>query len=374
MHVAIDARELLGHATGVGRYLRGLLEAWTREPRAQHHRLSLIVPRAVTPWPWLGRDGAAWHLVAAAGSGTSAWEQWTLPWALRRLAPDLLFAPAYSSPLVTSCPVVLALHDLSFVAHPEWFRWREGLKRRWLARAAARRAAAIVTISEFSRQEIVARLGLPANRIVLAPPGGEDSAPQPPAAPGRRTGRGPHVLYVGSIFNRRHLPALIEAFSRVLPRWPDARLSIVGENRTHPHQPLEALVERLGLDRAVAIHSYVAQAGLDAAFATADVFVFVSEYEGFGIPPLEAVGRGVPVIIGDTAVSHEVFGSGATYVTPGDVDALARALADLIAQPDRAARELDAARAYTARYRWDDSAMRVLACFERAASGRGPRQ
>src|SRR5919108_4618288 len=139
MRIAVDARELAGQPTGVGRYLSEILREWGAMPAAQAHDRILCAP-----------DG---------GSGI-LWEQKTLPRLAREADADVLFCPGYSGPLFDSTPLVVAVHDVSFAAHPEWFRWREGLRRRFVTRQAAQRAARVITISEFSRHEIAEHLGV----------------------------------------------------------------------------------------------------------------------------------------------------------------------------------------------------------------------
>ena len=167
MRIGVDARELTGRPTGVGRYLAEVLGAWAAAGSgvAGRHEFVLYGP---APLP----DGLAARIEALrpavrvlAGNGGTVWEQRTLPAAASRDALDVFFAPAYTAPLRLPCPVGLAVHDLSFCAHPEWFGWREGLRRRVLTRLAARRAAVVLTDTHFSKGEIQAHLGLPANRI-----------------------------------------------------------------------------------------------------------------------------------------------------------------------------------------------------------------
>ena len=204
MRIGIDARELGGRATGVGRYLGGLLREWSIEGRARDHEFVLYAPEPIA----LPLDARRFRTRTVPGSGGTWWEQAPLPRAARADRLDVWFAPAYTAPLRLDTPIVVAIHDLSFVAHPEWFRLREGARRRWLTGQSARRAAAAVTISQFSRNELIERLGIDAAKIHVVPPGigagswglGAGSSPKPQAS------RPYKVLFVGSIFNRRHVP------------------------------------------------------------------------------------------------------------------------------------------------------------------------
>src|SRR5262249_14704878 len=124
----------------------------------------------------------------------------------------------------------VVIYDVSFAAHPEWFRFREGARLRWLSRTAAGQACAVITISEFSRREIAEHLNVPAARIHVIPPG------VPLRNTRARSRQEPKILFVGSIFNRRHVPDLIGAVSPLLRLHPDASLDIVGDNRSYPRE------------------------------------------------------------------------------------------------------------------------------------------
>src|SRR5262249_23431788 len=153
----------------------------------------------------------------------------------------LFFSPAYSMPLRPAVPTVVAIHDVSFLAHPEWFRTREGVRRRWLARESAKRARAIITISEFSRREIVERLNVSESRVHVIPPGVSSPLRSMRGASAGME-KAERVLFVGSVFNRRRVPELIRSFAMVARRRPMATLDLVGDNRTYPSQDLSSTI------------------------------------------------------------------------------------------------------------------------------------
>ena len=158
-----------------------------------------------------------------------------------RERPDVLFAPGYTAPLTVAAPMVLTVHDVSFFAHPEWFSFREGTRRRMLTAWSARRARRVITDSQFSKSEISRHIGIDA----VAGQGHSAwhrSNGHAGAGSRTRTAANRSCCYVGSIFARRRVDRLIEAFDLVAERVPDARLEIVGENRTRrPRLDLEAL-------------------------------------------------------------------------------------------------------------------------------------
>ncbi|HEU4786612.1 MAG TPA: glycosyltransferase, partial [Gemmatimonadaceae bacterium] len=234
MKIAVDARELAGQPTGVGRYLGELLERWLARSDERTRDIVLYAHEPLTSGP-----ATATPHVIIPGSGGTAWEQWTLRRALARSGAAVFFAPAYTAPLAITIPVVLTIHDISFERHPQWFpiptRWR----RRVLTRLSARRARHVLTVSEFSAIEIQNAYGIARSRISVIPHGVKSRAPGDDDEP-----REPLILFVGSIFNRRRVPDLITALRYVRRGVPNARLVIVGANRTYPHQDLAADARR----------------------------------------------------------------------------------------------------------------------------------
>ncbi|MEO7270779.1 MAG: glycosyltransferase family 1 protein [Vicinamibacterales bacterium] len=359
LRIGVDARELLGDSTGVGRYLAELLRRWAGRPDADRRHFILYAPEPLT----LALPAHAVTVrVIGEGRGTW-WEQTHLRRAVRTDRLDLFFAPAYTAPLGLGLPLALTIHDISFIAHPEWFRAGEGLRRRWLTRRGASLASVIFTDSQFSRSEIETHLRVDPGRIQVIPPG--SPAPRPETE--TRGPREPLVLFVGSLFNRRRLPDLIAAFAVATRRRPDARLVIVGDNRTWPRQDLAAVAAAHAVTTRTDFRSYIPEAELASLYARASVFAFFSEYEGFGLTPLEAMAAGVVPVVLDTAVAREVYGDAAIYVAHGDIDGAARVIEQLLTEPAVGARVLERAPALLGRYSWADAATRTLAHLERIA-------
>ena len=360
MRVAVDVRELCGRPTGVGRYLRGLLEAWSRNAAAQRHQWALYAhARATLPDRW---DE---HLRVVEGSGGTLWEQRSLPAALRRHRPDVLFAPGYTAPLTVAAPVVLTVHDVSFFAHPEWFSFREGTRRRLLTAWSARRARRVITDSVFSQSEIARHIGIERSRVTVIPLGIDQHHPAAPEA-----GREPLVLFVGSIFERRRVDRLIDAFDEVAEQVPQARLEIVGENRTRKLD-LDAIRQRRKHATRIHLRSYVDDQTLASLYQRASVLAFLSEYEGFGFTPLEALAAGVTPVLLDTPIARETCGAAARYVDPEAPNgAIAAAIIQLLTDPAARTQILQSASAVLPRYDWEMTAADTLKVIEEAAIGR----
>jgi glycosyltransferase involved in cell wall biosynthesis len=368
MRIAIDAREMFGQPTGVGRYLSQLLQSWNDMPAASGHEFVLCSPHLRQSYggqqdlPNLRLE----HRYLPRFRGTF-WEQLSLP----RLVSDanVLFAPAYSGPIAGRVPMVLSIHDVSFAAHPEWFAWREGLRRRLLTRASARKAARIITVSGFSKREIVRRLGIYPDKVEVIYSGVHQVIPANPK-PARPAGPDSHplILYVGSIFNRRHVPELIQGFALFARQHPDARLTIVGDNRTMPRIDLSGLIAASGVAPRIRVREYISDEELASLYADASAFAFLSDYEGFGFTPLEALAVGVPPVVLDTEVAREVYGPSAVYVAEPRPQLIADALGSVLTDLTERQRILTAAPGVLARYSWRECAHRTLQVLLACAS------
>ncbi len=226
-------------------------------------------------------------------------------------------------------------------------------------------ASVIFTDSEFSRSEIASRLGVHAARLVVIPPGVPGTVTF--TEQDRSTSREPLVLFVGTRLNRRNLPELIAAFARATESRPEARLVIVGGDRTWPHQDLNQTASAYGVGQKMVLSSYLSHDALRDLYARASVFAFLSEYEGFGLTPLEALTAGVPIVVLDTPIAREVYGDAAEYVGVGDIDATATAIRRFLDSPSTAREQLSRAPAVLARYSWDRAADSTLQHLERIA-------
>ncbi|MFO7301270.1 MAG: glycosyltransferase family 1 protein [Acidobacteriota bacterium] len=358
LRIGVDGRELTGQATGVGRYIRGVLRAWTEMPI--RHRVLVFVPELPQSELMAELGSSIEWITTGAGARPITWEQWHLPKAAAAAGVDVFFAGAYTAPLRLHCPFVLVVHDVSYFAHPEWFAPRERWRRQVLTRYSVRRAARVLTVSAFSASELQRYLGVPADRIALAPGGAPAAQPSAPA------GSEPVVLYVGSLFNRRLIPELLGGFAEATRTIPTARLVMVGDNRTYPRiDPLQ-VAQSLGVTGRVAWHTWVSDVELDRLYTSARVFAFLSTYEGFALTPLEAIARGVPPVLLDTPVAREIY-DGAALLVPPDPPAIGKAICTLLS--DGPVRDAVVARGaeLLSRYTWTATAVTILDELERAA-------
>jgi glycosyltransferase involved in cell wall biosynthesis len=364
--VGIDGRELQGRPTGTGRYLRSLLRHWRETP----DRFVVYVNGPAPAEPLLSHSRV--HVRALGGAPVRGllWQERRLPAAARGDEVDVFFSPAYTCPLSLDRPRVTAVHDLSFFSLPQDFMLLDGARRRFLVSRSIAASRLVLACSSFTSREIASRFPSSADRVVLVPLGADDDLPVPPPreqARARLGVGGPLVLTVGAILNRRRLPELLRAFARVRRVLPSALLDVVGENRTHPRLALEALARSHGLEGSVRFSGFVDENGLADRYAAADVAVFLSDYEGFGLPAVESAVRGIPVVASREPSLGEVLGDAALLVDPRDesaiADALLRVLEDGSVRSDLRAR----GRSLASRYSWAETAARTRDVLHRAA-------
>ena len=344
--------------TGVGRYLRNLLRHWV----AGSDRLHLYFNGEAPADPVLDHPTIVKRPLGPGGARGISWQERLVPPAAGADSVEVFFAPAYVCPLRLRTPRVTTVHDLSFFALPRDFTMRDGLRRRLLVAASVRASRSVLAVSDFTRREILARFPEAEARTVAIPLGADDRlAPAPPREEARaRLGvTGPLVLAVGAIFNRRCLPDLVRATARLRQRWPDLTLDVVGEDRTHPPLDVPGLVRALGLKRNIRLSGFVGEASLAMRYAAADVAVVISEYEGFGLPALEAMVRGVPVVTSTAPALGELFADAAVLVDPHDAPGIAAAIDRVLSEPGLRALLQERGRTLASRYSWADTARRT---------------
>ena len=361
MRIGVDARELTGRATGVGRYLAGLLAEWSTAESTRNHDFVLYAAQPLA----IELDTRKFIPRIVEGAGGTWWEQMSVPPAAHADHLDVWFAPGYTSPLRLRVPTVVTVHDISFVVHPEWFTIREGARRRWVCRHSADAARAIVAVSEFTKRELIEWLNVPAGKIHVIPSRIVPASMRRP--PPRERSNDLRVLYVGSIFNRRRVVDLIRAFAPIARVHSEASLDIVGDDRTFPREDLRRAIAAEGVGNQIQWHEYVDDTQLQALYANARAFAFLSEYEGLGLTPLEALAAGVPVLLADTPVAHESCGDAALYVPIGDLRATTERLEQLLFDPSIRDRLLRAAPAVLGRFDARKGARATLAVIEAAA-------
>jgi len=352
-----------GHETGNETYVRGLVDGFSELDGG----FELFVYHVGSGWTATARNS---HFRRLAGG--SAWIRLAADLPMRTVRDGLdVLHTTYTIPLWARCPTVVTVHDISFAFHPEWFSARD---LRVLSRSvpwSIRRAARVITVSETSRAQIIERYGVAPQKIVCVP-----CAPGPAAAPldddaardlvskrGLNLDR-PYVLAVGNLQPRKNLERLVEAVVNLVSAGVDVELVVVGP--THYRAADVFAAARKAEDR-VRFTGYLSDRELAAFYRCAAVFAFPSLFEGFGIPPLEAMAHQVPVACSNTGALVEVCGDAAEYFDPYDVEAITAALHTVLTDSGRRAELIRAGQARLREFTWRRSAEMTLAVYREAA-------
>lgn len=353
MNIAIDGYEAnITSRVGIGRFAYEVINRLYAQ-KAQHH-FHVYIPSK--PLPHMPKETTNWtyHVV---------WPKkfWTfigLPYAIIRDRPDVVFSPTHYIPRWVRFPRIMAIMDVSYLKFPELFRSQDLHKLvNWTA-YSVRHAAKIVTISDFSKDAIIEAYGVPKNRVVVAHPGlsmGQKTINIKP-----RNTR--YILSVGTLQPRKNFSRLIEAFSRLADK--DIRLVIVGKKGWLFDEILEA-PKRFGVSDRVQFLDFVPDEDLPSLYKNAACFALPSLYEGFGLPVLEAMALGVPVVVSNTSSLPEIAGDAGIYVNPEDSEDIAKGLGIALKenQVDRITKGKVRAKMFT----WDNAADQVMKVLEEVA-------
>jgi glycosyltransferase involved in cell wall biosynthesis len=384
VRVAINGWFLGQPGTGSGQYLRGLLSALAGE--APDKEWLLVIPRSRVELRSIPLSVKVRTLSSRLWNGDMGkvlFEQVAFPWVCRRLGADVAHVPYWGSPLRASLPVVVTVHDLIPLLLPGY---RGGpLVRLYtrLASASARRAALVLTDSLASRNDIVVHLGVPAERVrsvYLAAgarfrpsPGPEDDEIHARFGLPRR-----YLLYLAGHDLRKNVSGLIEAFALVASADDDVTLAIGGElpapatrswlRGTSPLVDPRPLIERLGLQGRVRLLGYVADEDKPGLYRGAACAAFVSRYEGFGLPVLEALGCGTPLVASNASSLPELVGDAGFAVDPDDTKAIAGAILSCLVDEGLAMDLRRRGPIQAARFTWARTARQTLDAYRAAAS------
>jgi glycosyltransferase involved in cell wall biosynthesis len=296
------------------------------------------------------------------------WEQVVQPWAARRADLDLLHCPAFVGPVAGTVPFVVTVHDLSFLLFPEGFRGGNRTYLRLMTGWSVRRARRVIAVSESTRQDLLRLYGLEPDRVDVIP-NGVDAAFQPLPA-GEVTafrvkqGLPEHfLLFVGTLEPRKNVVRLVEAYAR-LPQ-PRCPLLLVG-GKGWFYERVFRRVEELGLTEEVHFAGYVPAEELPWWYNAATALVYPSLYEGFGLPALEAMACGTPVVTSTTSSLPEVVGQAGLLVEPTDVEALTAALQRVLQDAALRVQMRTAGLAQAAHFSWLGTASSTVGSYRRA--------
>jgi glycosyltransferase involved in cell wall biosynthesis len=366
MKIAIDARKLRDY--GIGTYVRNLLRQLSRQDPSTEY----VVLCRDTDAEIMTELGPNFRAVAERAPGYSVREQFTVPLDLHRERAALFHAPHYVLPPLTPCRSVVTIHDCIHLRFPQYLPNRLAYA---YARAslwtATHRAARVITVSEASKRDILRYFHVPESRIDVIYNAIDDRFWEPPSGDQMERVRqryqlnAPFVLYAGNIKPHKNLERLIEAFHllRQAPDLKEVQLLIIGDE-VSKYAMLRRAVHRHQLHKHVRFFGFVSHETLAALYRLADVFVFPSLYEGFGLPPLEAMASGTPVVTSNVSSLPEVVGDAALMIDPYEPQAIADAIRQVLVEPELRATLRVRGLARAREFSWERSIGRVRAIYD----------
>lgn len=351
MRVALETRVLAARGGGVRRYVERLWEELSLRPDIELSELQLQNPLFLTPWL-----------------------QWSVPRQLQKLQPNVVHFTKADVPRKKVAPTVVTIYDVIPLLFPEG----QKTLQRWYWPGALKRAAmfsdAILTISEASKLDIVQRLQVAPEKVTVTPLAAEGVRYPRMKVPDTLT---PYILFVGTLEPRKNVPLLIRAFSRIAKDVPH-KLVIAGR-RDNDYAAVLAARKASGLEGRIEIRDFVSQEELGALYAGADLFVWPSVYEGWGLPPLEALASAVPTIVSDGGSLPEVVGEAGVIVPFTEIDIwkrradlafeekLAEAMRGILADPTKQAELREAGPKQAAQFTWRSVAEKTLEVYKRVS-------
>jgi len=354
---------------GIHRYIQALLE---HLPQVSSHRFSAYVgdPR-VRPEEWPGLEVRKAPFTTTRPPLRILWEQLLQPPTLLRDGADLIHGMAYALPLLCPTASVVTVHDLSFLRFPRAFKRGNRIYLSVATRLAVARADAVIAVSRHTARDLERLLGVPPERIHVVP-NGVDGRFRPLSR--REVERFRHrrglperfILYVGTIEPRKNLETLVRAYAELLRQDPRAAIPlIIAGGRGWYYEGVFALVERLRLETVIRFPGFIDHRELPLWYNAATLFVFPSLYEGFGLPVLEAMACGTPVVASNASSLPEVVGEAGLLVEPCDVEGLAESMRRVLMDTGLREELCARGRARASEYSWHATAMQTTAVYDR---------
>jgi glycosyltransferase involved in cell wall biosynthesis len=369
MRIGIDATALPSQPVGAGNYIIHLIRALARV-NDRHELLVFTHP--------VGREliGVAeserfrWAVISGGNpTRRMLWEQASLPGLVEKNRLDLLHSLHYTRPWRLPCLSVVTFHDMTFFLYPQLHTLPRQVFFPLAIRASARSADALIAVSESTRSDSMRLLGIPAEKI-FATQLGVEPAFHPIRDAGlreeiRQKYRLPDrfILYVGLVEPRKNLPGLLQAYRSAVQKGIEHHLVVVGRFGWRYRQVLEE-IEALGLHEQVHFTGYIPQDDLPIVYNLASLFVYPTLYEGFGLPALEAMACGTPVVTSDVASLPEIVGEAGILVPPGDQQALSQALQTVLADQGLQNRLATKGPERASQFTWERTARQTLQVYQ----------
>jgi glycosyltransferase involved in cell wall biosynthesis len=369
--IGIDAQPLAREKSGVGYYTEQLIRALEMVDGQNEYVLfstndfdppfsdSTRFRKRITPYVW-----------------SYAWMQVGQPFQILKERLDLYHGPNFVAPLAAPCPTLITIHDLSSFIMREKHRWMNNLIQRLLVPSSARRSRAIIAVSEATRNDIMRILGIPAHKIRVIPEGVEGIFEPVTDDESRNHIRcklglpQKYILFVGTLEPRKNIPTLLEAYARLIRSGDTEHRLVLAGGHGWGSDAIPQKMRSLGIEANVKFTGYVAREDMSALYSMADLFVYPSLYEGFGLPPLEAMACGTPTIVSDGSSLSSVVADAGLRVDPLDIAGLAEAMRRVLLDETLRRDLIEKGKKRAKCYSWETTARETLALYQEVVSAR----
>jgi glycosyltransferase involved in cell wall biosynthesis len=347
MNIALDGMPLASPLTGVGHYTAEL---------ARH--LAIVAP------------SDSFTFISPQGLLKRRWWSLGLPLHLLRNSFDLFHGTNYEIPFWSRRPTVLTIHDLSSMLHPGVHKNELTERASWRMPFMAKRASRIITPSNSIKKELCEGFQIPPDKVSVTP-----EAPRPvfkrredPELLRRLGIEGDFILFVGTIEPRKNLRLLVEAFEQMLRNTSLSPKLVIAGGKGWMMDDFGSFIDKKGVTDRVCLTGYLQDEELCALYSTCKVFIYPSLYEGFGLPPLEAMACGAPVITSQTPALMETVGNAARLVDPKNVDDVARAMTEMLSDPTAREHYAELGKSHVKQFSWEQTALKTLEVYREVLS------
>jgi glycosyltransferase involved in cell wall biosynthesis len=365
MLVAYDARPLSKNKTGIGQYTKYLLDyIVTIDPAVDIILCSNkeIYYKKKQRIRFIENDGFMWR------KNSNLWFQSILPSILKKNRVDLFHGTLFLTPLLSAVPSIITIYDMVLDIFPETMYWKNRLPLKILMKKSAKKADRIIAISESTKKDIVKFIGIEQEKIRVIYPGVSKIFSS------QRTDNDRvilnkfkllpgYILTVGTLEPRKNLIRLLDAYKLLAAGEENIPQLVIAGGQGWLLEDIQKAVDSLGLREKVVFTGYVSDADLPALYRNAKIFVYPSLYEGFGLPPLEAMACGIPVISSNTSSIPEVVGDAGLLIDPYRPDEIAQAITEVLRNEELHTRMIRAGITRSALFNWDKTAQEMIKLY-----------
>lgn len=377
MRIGINVHLLSTTHTGIQHYIRALVPELIAQATSQEivlygepSQLSLPASRQVQ-WVSASRP-------LRSGIQRVLWEQTVLPRLLRQDGIDVFFSPAFILPMRWDGAGVVTVHDLNFEVSPQTIHPIRRAYLRRITRWSTHRARKVIAISQSTASDLVSLYSVPSEKVAVIPYGldslftPENAHTLEPMVRQRYSLPERFLLFVGTLEPRKNLPRLLDAYALARQRADLPPLVLVGAPGWQ-HERILAQASRLGIAHYLVFAGYIPREHLPGVYAAASALLYPSLYEGFGLPPLEAMGCGTPVLASEASAMPEVVGDGGILVDPRDVQAIAEGILRITQEEPLRQQVVERGIERAKQFRWEEAARRTLTLIREQVPPRSPR-